>query len=108
MTEKNIFAYKLVLSLNISDFNFFMWKLDPPPPEKSEPLFPSNPPLKAEALSSSPPIGKFGWGFTPPPPQHKGGGAHYGYDIKNCAQTGLWSIENKGIGTEWIKANRKH
>ena len=24
MTEKNIFAYKLFLSLNISDFNFFL------------------------------------------------------------------------------------
>ena len=31
MTEKNIFAYELFLSLNISDFNlFFMWQLQPP------------------------------------------------------------------------------
>ena len=31
MTEKNIFAYKLFLSLNISDFNlFFMWQLQSP------------------------------------------------------------------------------
>ena len=31
MTEKNIFAYKLFSSLNISDFNFlFLWKLQPP------------------------------------------------------------------------------
>ena len=53
MTEENIFAYKLYLSLNISDFNlFFMWKLQPPPPEKSYPLFPNNPPLKVEVLSS--------------------------------------------------------
>ena len=37
MTKKNIFAYKLILSLNISEFNlFFMWKSPPtswtPPP----------------------------------------------------------------------------
>ena len=31
MTEKNIFAYKLFSSLNISDFNFlFLWKLQRP------------------------------------------------------------------------------
>ena len=51
MAEENILAYKLYLSLNISDFSlFFMWKLQPP--EKSHPLFPSNSPLKAEVLSS--------------------------------------------------------
>ena len=62
MTEKNIFAYKLCLSLNISDFSlFFMWKLQPP--EKSHTLFPSNPPLKAEVLSSL--------------EERGGGGAHY-------------------------------
>ena len=46
MTEKNIFAYKLFLLLNVSDLNlFFMSKLQPPPPlpEKIPPLFPSNP-----------------------------------------------------------------
>ena len=32
MTEKNIFVYKLFLSLNISNFSlFFMWKFQPPP-----------------------------------------------------------------------------
>ena len=30
MTEKNIFAYKLFLSLNFSDFNLFMWQLQIP------------------------------------------------------------------------------
>ena len=44
MTEKNIFAYKLFLLLNVSDLNlFFMSKLQPPLPEKIHPLFPSNP-----------------------------------------------------------------
>ena len=43
MREKNIFACKLFLSLNISDFNLFMWKFHPPPPhtpwKKSPPSF---------------------------------------------------------------------
>ena len=40
MTEKNIFAYELFLSLNISDFSlFFMQKLQPPPWKKSTPSF---------------------------------------------------------------------
>ena len=65
MTEKNIFAYKLFLSLNISDFNFLCencnssWK-------KSPPLFPSYPPLKVEVLSSPPSFWKFGWRFNSP------------------------------------------
>ena len=42
MTEKNIFAYKLFLSLNISDFNLFLCE-NCNPPEKSHPLFPSSP-----------------------------------------------------------------
>ena len=72
MTEKNIFVYKLFLLLNISDFIlFFMYKLQPP--EKSHPLFPINPPLKIEILSTPPPVfencRKVGGG---------GGGAHYG------------------------------
>ena len=42
-TEKNIFAYKLFLSLNISDFNlFFMWKLQTPL-KKVTPSFPATP-----------------------------------------------------------------
>ena len=46
MTEKNIFAYKRFLLLNISDFNFFFYvKIAPRPlpSEKSRPLFLSNP-----------------------------------------------------------------
>ena len=59
MTEKNIFACKLFLSLNISDFNLFILvkigPLPPPPPlKKATPLFPSNPSLKVEVQSSQP------------------------------------------------------
>ena len=32
MTEKNIFAYKLFLALNVLGFNFFYVKIAPPPP----------------------------------------------------------------------------
>ena len=54
MTEKNIFAYKLYLSLNISDFNlFFMWKLEPP--------WKKSPPLSQQPSSNS-------WGLVKPPP----------------------------------------
>ena len=41
MTEKNIFAYKLFLPLNIPDFNFFVCEN-------------CNPPLKVEVLSRPP------------------------------------------------------
>ena len=68
ITEKNIFAYKLFLSLNISDFNLFIiWQLQPPSPEKSHPLVPSNPPLKIEVLSSRPPFFKI-WLEAQPTP----------------------------------------
>ena len=47
MTEKNIFAYKLFLSLNISDFNLFLGEnCDPPPPlilKNVTPSFPATP-----------------------------------------------------------------
>ena len=48
------------------------------PPEKSHPpLFPCNPPLKVEVLSS-PPFWKFGWRLNPPAERGGGGGgAHY-------------------------------
>ena len=59
ITKKNVFAHKLFLSLNISDFNLCdnctpPPPPPPPPPKKVTPLFPSNPPLKVEVLSSSP------------------------------------------------------
>ena len=47
----------------------------PPPLKKVTPLFPSNPPLKVEVLSS-PPLWKFGWRLNLPPLCRKGGGVH--------------------------------
>ena len=88
MTEKNIFAYKLFLSLNISDFNlFFMWQLQPP--EKSYPLFPSNPLWKLRSCQV-PPFWKFG-GSTPLPAE-RGGGAHYDITVKLIGN--LWDNWN--------------
>ena len=67
MTEKNIFAYKLFLLLNISDFNLFfyvkiawkiMWKKSPPLSQQ--------PPLKVEVLSS-PSFWKFCFKSNRPP-----------------------------------------
>ena len=53
MTEKDIFVYKLFLSLNISDFNLLLCESCNHPPEKVTILFPSNLPLKVEVLLSS-------------------------------------------------------
>ena len=67
MTDKNVFACKLFLLLNISDFNVFLCE-NCNPPKKGHPLFPSNPRLKAEVLSMvrdlTPPL---------PPPAERGG-----------------------------------
>ena len=75
MTEKNIFAYKLFLSLDISDFNSFLcencnrsWKKSPPLSQQ--------PPLKVEVLSS-PPFLKI-WLEAQPPPAERQGDAYYG------------------------------
>ena len=46
------------------------------PSEKSHPLFPSNPPVKVEFLSSPPLFWKFGWRLNPLPAE-EGRGAHY-------------------------------
>ena len=83
MTEKNIFAYKLFLSLNISDLNlFFMWQLQHPPP----PLKNVTPPLSQQPPSKN-------WGPFKHPflkiwleaqtPCRKGRGAHYETQISN-------------------------
>ena len=86
MTEKNIFAYKLFLSSNISDFNYFFFVELAAPPKKSHLLFPSNLPLKVEVLSS-PPFLKIWLEVQPPlpPPQQKGEGLH------TIVPYGLWA-----------------
>ena len=72
MTEENIFAYKL-LSLNISDFNFsFCENCNPLPLKKVTDLFPSNPPLKVEVLSS-PSFFKIWLEVQPHPPAEREG-----------------------------------
>ena len=72
MTEKNIFAYKLILSLNISDFNLFLSENCNPRPPVTH-LFPSSPPLKIEVLPS-PRFEDLVGGSIP---CRKGEGAHY-------------------------------
>ena len=53
MTEKNIFIYKLFLSLNISNLSSFLCK-NYNLPKKAHPLFPSNLPLKIQVMLSPP------------------------------------------------------
>ena len=86
MTEKNIFVYKLFLSLRISDFSlFFMQKQQPP--KKCKPLFPSNPPLKIEILSALPPLfWKFGRRLNPHPAEREG--------CTLCHPLPIYQIEN--------------
>ena len=91
MTEKNIFAYKLFLSLNISYFNFFfLWEnRNPPPPEKSyltlslQPLSkswgPGKLPFLKIWLKAQPPSGRNlvrGSTSSLPPTCRKGGGEY--------------------------------
>ena len=65
MIEKNIFAYKLFLSLNISDFNLFlMWKLQPP--EKSHPPLSQQNPSKSWSPVKLPLFENLVGGSTPP------------------------------------------
>ena len=69
MTEKNIFSYKLFLSLKISTFQilFFLCENCTTTPWKK------SPPLKVEALSN-PTFWKFGWRFNPTQQKDKRGG----------------------------------
>ena len=65
MAEKNIFACKLFLSLNISDFTlFFMWKLHPP--------WKKSPPLKVEIFKPSLLFENLIGSWPPCPPCRKG------------------------------------
>ena len=79
ITERNIFAYKLFLSLNISDFTFYVKIANPPCPlKKVTLLLPSNPLLKVEVLSSPAIFENLVGGSTPPPQPAEGreGGVH--------------------------------
>ena len=69
MTEKNIFAFKRFLSLNISDFIFY-GKIETPP-EKSHPPLSQQPPTKSLG-PVKPPFLKI-WLEVHPPPKQKGG-----------------------------------
>ena len=72
MTEKNIFAHKHFLSLNISDFIFYV-KIANCPPEKKSPPLSQQPPSKSGGPVKSPFL-KIWLEFQPPPsPQQKGG-----------------------------------
>ena len=82
MTEKKIFAYKLFLSLNSSDFNIFVCENCNPPPENSHHSLSQQPSLKVYVLSSPSHFENLVGGSTPayPPPslvERGGGGAHY-------------------------------
>ena len=82
MAEKNIFAYKPFLSLNISDFNIFFCENCNPPEKKVTPYFPATSPLKVEVLSS-PPFLKIWLEVQPPKAAARGsGGACIMYQIK--------------------------
>ena len=74
MTEKNIFAYKLFLSLNISDFNLFLYENCNPPWNKALPLF-QQPPSKSWGSVKPPIFENFGLeAQLPRPPVERGGG----------------------------------
>ena len=95
MTEKNIFAYKLFLSWNISDFNlFFMWQLQPPL-KKVTPSFPAT---LLQKLRSCPaiPFWKFGWRFKPLPPLlERGGCTLWAVQICTVIMLNNWNISKK-------------
>ena len=76
MTVKNIFVYKLFLSLNVSNFSLFLCK-NCNSPDKGHSLLSQEPPLKMEILSTLPPPFFFGGnlvGGSIPPQQQKGEG----------------------------------
>ena len=80
MADKNILIYKLLLSLNISDFSlFFMQKLEPP--WKIHLALSQPPSLKIEILLS-PPFCKFSSRLNPTAEM---GGMHY--DLSNQCYT---------------------
>ena len=117
-TEKNIFGYKLFLSLNISHSIFLCENFNPPPPEKSHPPLSQQPPVKVEVLPSPPFFENLVGGSTP---ARKKGGMHtmvykysptimleifrfqnnIGYHLKrqNSFKTSLRNSINNGTGS---------
>ena len=93
MTEKNIFAYKLFFAVKIL-IHFYVKFATAPPPEKCYTLFPSNPSLKFEVLSSTL-FSKFHWRFNPLslPSRNGGRGVHtmkmQQLDIFSCLKSFL-------------------
>ena len=88
MTEKNIFAYKLFLPLNISDFNsFFMWQLQPPL-KKVTPSFPATPSKSCGPVK--PPLLKIWLEAQPPSLAERGGGCTL--CIKTLRSLHSWSF----------------
>ena len=75
MTKKIIFIYKLLLSLNVSDFSFFYVKTATPPWKKSPP-FSQQPPSKNWDPVKPPPFFLNLVGGSTPLPQQKGRGVH--------------------------------
>ena len=67
MTE-SIFVYKLYLSSNISDFNFYVKTANPPPPPKKKTTVLS----KIRGPVRPPLFQSFVGGSTPPPPAETG------------------------------------
>ena len=76
MTEKNAFAHKLFLPLNILDFSWWFFDKN----EKSHPLFPSNLPQKVEVVSNFLFL-KIWLEVCPSPQAERGGGGGVSYTL---------------------------
>ena len=85
-----------------------MWKLQPPPsPKKGDPIFPSNPLLKVEVLSS-PPFMKM-WLEAQPPPCRNGWGLHTMQMLAGKRHSNLSPVRNLGRNSHHVnRTRRKH
>ena len=89
MTEKSIFANKLFLSLNLSDFNLFL-------KNKKSPLFSQQHPTKSWCpVKPLAPFWKFGWRVNCPCRKGEGGGVQTMYFKQWHASNGIF------IWTQW-------
>ena len=91
MTEKSIFANKLFLSLNLSDFNLFL-------KNKKSPLFSQQHPTKSWCpVKPLAPFWKFCWRVNCPcrKGRGRGGGANYVLQAKACWEQTIF------IWTQW-------